>query len=318
MFAHRDSSSLPAARHARRYALSKCVIVRVRMSSLELLVTVSFLPASVPRESQLTAWPGAWPGARSDLWTGTALGTTTWGASPGIVCGVLPASVWARVRRTTSPRRTSLHPLPFHPLRDTFEVAEQPEMSYVPERPAGTVERSADRGQRPGTSRGLCGTFRGPRATSRNVLRIWVTSRNVPERPVSSLPPATTHWSAPRCRATVRAWVRSVVLAGTLVLRDPPVALLLGTLVTLPTLLYVGEQGIPFGYRTGRCAAVPVPEEMGSDRRVAKDNGSMVVRAAGRSHLPLPGPARMAGKDVCNLGAQATRGLASPLATSRW
>ncbi len=135
---------------------------------------------------------------------------------------------------------------------------------------------------------------------------------------MSSLHPATTHWSAPRCRATVRAWVRSVVLAGTLVLRDPPVALLLGTLVTLPTLLYVGEQGIPFGYRTGRCAAVPVPEEMGSDRRVAKDNGSMVVRAAGRSHLPLPGPARMAGKDVCNLGAQATRGLASPLATSRW
>ena len=102
---------------------------------MDLLIILSFLPASVRPDRQLTAWPGAWPGARSDLWTGTTLGTTTWVASPGTVCGALPASLWARVRRTTSPPRTSVHPLRSR-LRDTSEVAEQPEIDNVPERPA--------------------------------------------------------------------------------------------------------------------------------------------------------------------------------------
>jgi len=55
MFAHGDSSSLPAARHASAWAFSKCVIVRARTSSVELLVTLAFLPASAGNDSHSTA-----------------------------------------------------------------------------------------------------------------------------------------------------------------------------------------------------------------------------------------------------------------------
>ena len=104
-----------------------------------------------------------------------------------------------------------------------------------------------------------------------------------------------------------------------------------------------------FGNRTGRCAAVPVPSYW-RDRRVAKDNvsrrarhktaprgccRSFVKRSSAPAtatrvgagvlysrdvphHVPDDAPDRLAGKGIGNLSAEATNGLASPLATLGW
>lgn len=42
----------------------------------------------------------------------------------------------------------------------------------------------------------------------------------------------------------------------------------------LPAQKFVAEQDMPFGHRTGRYAAVPVPN-FGRDRRVAEDGGKL-------------------------------------------